>query len=276
MKFCTNCGSKLEEGAKVCSVCGQPVEGPVSPAEPETAKEAEPVSEPSPLESMDPMKQSAAEEIKEEPVQAPMPEEPAASKTYEQHYTSSQFQGMQNPGPQGTSNNYNAANSYPNQGNFNYGNAYTGPVQPTSQVYNTYTQGQNQATGPQNPQNPQSSFGQNQGSYQPYNAGAPSNQYPGPTGPEDKAPTMALVSMILGIVGLLACCFIPFISIVTGVVGLILGIIGLKQSTVKKGMAIAGIILNALSLILGIVTVIIVFSIGDSLVDIIQQSGFTY
>lgn len=274
MKFCTNCGSKLEEGAKVCSVCGQPVEGPVSPAEPETTKEAEPVSEPTPVESMDPMKQAAAEEVKEEPIHTPIEDRPAdTNPTGHQYYASNQFQGMPNPGTQGNNTQYNAGNTYPNQGNFNYGNAYNGPVNPTGQSHNTYPQGPKPQNGPQGPQ---SNFGQNQGSYQPYNAGAPSNQYSGPQGPQDKAPTMALVSMIIGIVGLLACCFIPIISIVTGVVGLILGIVGLKQSTTSKGMAIAGIILNALSLILGIVTVILVFSIGDSLVNIIQQGGFNY
>ena len=34
-KFCTNCGSKLEEGAKVCAECNEPVEEEAVKAEEE-------------------------------------------------------------------------------------------------------------------------------------------------------------------------------------------------------------------------------------------------
>ena len=269
MKFCTNCGSKLEEGAKVCHVCGQQLEGPVSTSEPENLQQAKSVSEPSPGESMDSTEQPVAEELKEEPLWPGTPSQDAETVPTDQaNYTQSQYQAVPGPEMQANNNTFNADNTYPNPGSFNYGNAYNGPVNPTTgQAPKPYPQAQNQ------PQSPQANFGQNQGSYQPYNAGAPSYQY---TGPQDKASTMALISMILGIVGLLVCCFIPFVSIVTGIVGLILGIIGIKQSSEKKGMAIAGIILNALSLILGIVTVILLLTLGDSLVDIVRQSGYSY
>ena len=55
--------------------------------------------------------------------------------------------------------------------------------------------------------------------------------------------------MVLGIVGILACC-IPLFGIPVNLVGLILGIVGIRKG--GKGMAIAGIILCSIFLILTI------------------------
>jgi len=58
---------------------------------------------------------------------------------------------------------------------------------------------------------------------------------------------MAITSLVIGIIGL----FLGAIGIVTGTGGLILGIMGLKSD--KRGMSIAGIILNSLAIFLGII-----------------------
>lgn len=58
---------------------------------------------------------------------------------------------------------------------------------------------------------------------------------------------LSIASMILGICGLLAWC-IPCCGYPVTITGLILGIVGIKKG--GKGMAIAGIILSAITLLL--------------------------
>ena len=71
-------------------------------------------------------------------------------------------------------------------------------------------------------------------------------QAPAPT-PEKKG--LSIASMVLGICGLLAWC-LPLFGYPVCVTGLVLGIIGIKKG--GKGMAIAGIILCAITLALTI------------------------
>lgn len=66
---------------------------------------------------------------------------------------------------------------------------------------------------------------------------------------------LAITSMILGIVGILVSCCFYWLTFICAVVGLILGIIALKKKTAGKGMAIAGIILNAISAVFGVVMI---------------------
>lgn len=60
---------------------------------------------------------------------------------------------------------------------------------------------------------------------------------------------LSIASLVLGIVGIVACC-IPIIGIPVNVTGLILGIVGMKKG--GRGMAIAGIILCSIFLVLTI------------------------
>ena len=69
-----------------------------------------------------------------------------------------------------------------------------------------------------------------------------------PQAPQEKK-GLSITSMILGICGLLAWC-IPCCGFPVIITGLIMGIIGIKKG--GKGMAIAGIILNSISLLLTI------------------------
>ena len=67
--------------------------------------------------------------------------------------------------------------------------------------------------------------------------------------PQNEKTGLSIASMVLGIVGILACC-IPLFGIPVNLVGLILGIVGIRKG--GKGMAIAGIILCSIFLILTI------------------------
>ena len=69
----------------------------------------------------------------------------------------------------------------------------------------------------------------------------------------------AIASLVMGIVGLVgSCCSLAtfgVLSLLLGVVGLIFGILGLKSQ--GKGMAIAGIIMAALNLVIGVLILIL-------------------
>ncbi len=99
-----------------------------------------------------------------------------------------------------------------------------------------------------------------------YQQAAPPYQ---PAAPAKTNNVLAIVSLIVGIVGLLSSCcvlasnYISICSGLLGVVAIILGAIGVNQinksgeTQTGKGLAIAGIILGALSILLPICLVII-------------------
>jgi hypothetical protein len=68
--------------------------------------------------------------------------------------------------------------------------------------------------------------------------------------PVEEKKGLSIASMILGIVGLVAWC-LPIVGFPVCLTGLILGIIGIKKG--GKGMAIAGIIMCAITLLLTII-----------------------
>ena len=83
--------------------------------------------------------------------------------------------------------------------------------------------------------------------------------------PVEEKKGLSLTSMILGIAGFLAWC-IPLVGFPVCITGLILGIIGIKKG--GKGMAIAGIIMCAITLLL---------TLGNSILGvIIGMSGSLY
>lgn len=70
---------------------------------------------------------------------------------------------------------------------------------------------------------------------------------------------LCIASLVLGIISLVFCC-VYVISIPCAILALIFGIIGAKSTT--KGMAIAGIITSAISLILFVIMFVFFFIIG--------------
>ena len=82
---------------------------------------------------------------------------------------------------------------------------------------------------------------------------------------------LAIVSMILGIFGIvLSCCAI--ISVVCSVVAIVLGIIGLKSE--KRSMSIAGIILGGAGIFLTIVAFIAIM--GSDIMREFPNYGYDY
>lgn len=67
----------------------------------------------------------------------------------------------------------------------------------------------------------------------------------GPQKPKSNGKSVA--SLVLGLVGLVAWC-LPLIGFPVTIVGLIMGILGVKER--KNGMAIAGIVLSAITLVI--------------------------
>lgn len=75
------------------------------------------------------------------------------------------------------------------------------------------------------------------------------NYYQNPQQPAPEKKGFSIASLVLGLVGLIAWC-LPLLGYPVTIVGLILGILGIKKG--GKGMAIAGIILCAITLLLTI------------------------
>ncbi len=95
------------------------------------------------------------------------------------------------------------------------------------------------------------------------------NNYPGPNQPWNPTPVQpqprdnsgfAVASFVLGLVGLLLnfCC-IPYITPIFGILSLIFGFVSIRSS--KKGLAVAGIILAAFTLVLSVLVIAGVFAI---------------
>ncbi len=65
--------------------------------------------------------------------------------------------------------------------------------------------------------------------------------------PQPQKQGLSIASMVLGICGFLAWC-IPLLGFPVSITGLVLGIVGMKKG--GRGMAIAGIITSAITLVL--------------------------
>lgn len=94
-----------------------------------------------------------------------------------------------------------------------------------------------------------------------YNSTAPNygpagNHYDSYNNPpvDNKGEGLAIASLVLGCICLICWC-VPFIGIPMAIIGLILGILGLNS--VKRGLAIAGIILCSITLLLGLANAIL-------------------
>ena len=87
--------------------------------------------------------------------------------------------------------------------------------------------------------------------------------------PPQKGNGFAVVSLVLGIVGLVfVCCFFG-LSFILAIIGLVFGILSLIQGRKGTGMAIAGTVLNGISFLLTslILALLILFNIGLNSMD---------
>ncbi|WIE63415.1 hypothetical protein DEI99_009020 [Curtobacterium sp. MCLR17_036] len=69
--------------------------------------------------------------------------------------------------------------------------------------------------------------------------------------------TFAIVSLVLGIVGVAGGFFLAIIGVVAGVVGLVFGILSRKRGG-SRGMILAGIILSVIAIVVGIIGYVLV------------------
>ena len=88
--------------------------------------------------------------------------------------------------------------------------------------------------------------------------GNPYDPQPQPDNSESKA--LAIASMVVGIASVVVCCCISYVGLAAGIVAIVLGVISIKQQRAGKGMAIAGIVLGAVTIVVVIVCLILYYS----------------
>lgn len=81
---------------------------------------------------------------------------------------------------------------------------------------------------------------------------------------------LGIAGMIIGIISLLLACFV--VGGFFGVIGLILSIVALTQKDRKSGMAIAGIVLNAIAIVIMVLMFIVSLDSGDEVKNVATGS----
>ena len=123
--------------------------------------------------------------------------------------------------------------------------------------YNGYNNGQ-PGSGYPNPNMPNQGYVNNNG----YNNYAP-NGYNGPIVVTNAVPPksggLAVGSLVCGIITII--CFWSVVTIIAAIVGIVLGAVNNAQDNPNKGMAVAGIILNVLSIFLTIAFIVILMEL---------------
>lgn len=112
-----------------------------------------------------------------------------------------------------------------------------------------------------------------------YTYGAPNQNYQyGGTNPYEQTSTkgngVAIASLVCGILGLVACCCSPIINLPISIAALVCGIMGVKSQ--NKGMAIAGIVLGAVGIVLGIVSAIMMIAMEPFMNEIMDELELYY
>ncbi|MCP1502845.1 hypothetical protein J2Y89_001589 [Curtobacterium herbarum] len=102
----------------------------------------------------------------------------------------------------------------------------------------------------------------------------PAPVMPDQTPPKRSSP-LGLTALIIGIVAIIGCAIpiVNFISIFLGVVAVVLGIIAIVQKNRTHGLAIAGAILGAIALIVGIATASVYAAAFNSVSDALETSA---
>lgn len=169
----------------------------------------------------------------------------------------------------GDYNNPNENNNQPNQSDPNQSpNGQPGyqPPRPEPPQYQSNNQ-------PQYNQDPNGANQNNQNQYQgnPYQNNSYQNnpyqnnqyqQYQTPVQPQSNG--MAVGALICGIIGFILSCCLWYIAIPLSIAGLVLGILVLKNKKGGKTLAIIGIILCAITIIIGIFAAIMVIAVASN------------
>ncbi len=74
-----------------------------------------------------------------------------------------------------------------------------------------------------------------------------------PAGPPAKSPILSILALVGGGLGVLSCGY----GAIFGIAGIVLGIMGRKKEPNGKGLALAGIITGAVSVVLGAIWLVV-------------------
>lgn len=164
-------------------------------------------------------------------------------------------------------------NENPNQQpNYTQQNNYSNNLQPDYTQQNDYSNNQqyNQQYGQYNQQ-----YGQQYNQqYAQYGQQGYSQQYPAYVESQDDSNGMGVASLVMGIISLVCCS-----SFIFSVLGIVFGIISLSRKKTNNGIAVAGVVLSAVSIIIGIVIICVLFATGayaDLINDIYNDPYFYY
>lgn len=86
----------------------------------------------------------------------------------------------------------------------------------------------------------------------------------------DKANGMQIASLVLGILGIPACCCYGVPGVLFGIIGLILAIIGNKRSR-SKGIGIAGLVCSIIAIVLGVLASVYYIYVLQAMAPFIQR-----
>ena len=125
---------------------------------------------------------------------------------------------------------------------------------------------------PQPPVPPQAPYTppQNAGQYNYYQQQQPGYTppyYPLAVGPQaDPAKGKATGSLVLGLISLLCCQFLPL-----PIIGLILGLNAKKMGTPSSGMATAGVVLNIIALVISVISIVFMIFNWNWMIDTLEE-----
>lgn len=156
-------------------------------------------------------------------------------------------------------------NENPNQQpNYTQQNNYSNNLQPDYTQQNDYS----------NNQQYNQQYGQYNQQYAQYGKQGYSQQYPAYVESQDDSNGMGVASLVMGIISLVCCS-----SFIFSVLGIVFGIISLSRKKTNNGIAVAGVVLSAVSIIIGIVIICVLFATGayaDLINDIYNDPYFYY
>lgn len=117
--------------------------------------------------------------------------------------------------------------------------------------------------------------------YQDYTANARQYQAPPPAGGSGRANGMQIASLILGILGMPACCCYGVVGLLMGIAGLVLAVAGNKRNR-GSGIGIAGFVCSIIAIVFGIAAtiyyiIVVLGMLGEGpLADLLREMNYSY
>ena len=111
---------------------------------------------------------------------------------------------------------------------------------------------------------------QNGSNYQDYTNVQYQAPYDYDSGRSDKANGMQIASLVLGILGIPACCCYGIPGVLFGIIGLVLAIIG-NQKSRNKGIGIAGLVCSIIAIVFGALASVYYIYVLQAFAPLIQR-----